>query len=75
MMHRTIGAGKNILCSDLEVFKSVLGEAGTYFEPGNPEDLAQKITNHRESKEVDDLREEFSWKNVARKHEEVYRKL
>jgi glycosyltransferase involved in cell wall biosynthesis len=75
MMHRTIGAGKNILCSDLEVFKSVLGEAGTYFEPGNPEDLAQKITNHRESKEVDDLREEFSWENVARKHEEVYRKL
>ncbi|MFB6181080.1 MAG: glycosyltransferase [Candidatus Nanohalobium sp.] len=75
MMHRAIGAGKNIICSDLEVFRSVLGESGTYFEPENPEDLADKIRNYTDNKEIGRLREELSWEKVADKHEEVYKKL
>lgn len=75
MMHRAIGAGKNIICSDLEVFRSVLGEAGTYFEPENPKDLADKIRNYTNNEKIGRLRKELSWENVADQHEEVYRKL
>jgi len=76
MMHRAIGAGKPTVCSDLDVFKAVLGDAGTYFEEGNSDDLAHAIDAYEEKgKEITKLKEEMSWSNVAEQHMELYRSL
>jgi glycosyltransferase involved in cell wall biosynthesis len=76
MMHRAIGAGADIICSDLDVFQAVLGDAGTYFQQGNPSTLAQTIKAFEPNKgAIDDLRERMKWSSIAEKHMELYRSL
>ncbi len=80
-----MACGIPVVTSNISVMLEICGDAAVYFDPANPEDIADKM-NHVLSNE--NLRNEliingrkrardFSWKNSAKEHlsvfEEVYR--
>jgi len=75
MMHRAIGAGKDIICSDLEVFRSVLGDAGTYFESRDSRKLADEVKKYGSSSSIEELRKNISWENAAKNHLDIYDRM
>jgi glycosyltransferase involved in cell wall biosynthesis len=76
MMHRAIGAGKKIVCSDLDVFRAVLEDAAEYCKKDDSEDLADKVKNFSaDTEKIDELRDKMSWENVAKKYRKLYRNI
>lgn len=76
MMHRAIGAGTPIVCSDLDVFEDLLGDAARYFPAGNPEALATAVqADPLGPDRLDELRAELAWPRVAEQHQELYQEV
>ncbi len=79
----SMAAGVPFIGSDIPVLREVAGEAGIFFEKGNPEDLACKIrkvcTDQRFRAQYleksDQQCERFSIQKTAEKHLELYHKL
>lgn len=75
MMHRAIGAGNKIICTDLDVFKNLLEDYGAYFKKNNSEDLASKIKNHKNISSTEGLSKNLTWEKIAKEHRELYSEI
>lgn len=64
-------AGVPVACSDLAVFREVMGSHATYFNPADPDSIAEGILRSlaepRDSDALGRLAERFSWEHSARK--------
>tara|TARA_B100000795_G_scaffold268984_1_gene257106 strand:+ start:1455 stop:2528 length:1074 start_codon:yes stop_codon:yes gene_type:complete len=75
--------GCPVLCSDIEVFREICGDSSLYFDPNNPQELAQKIelliddknTSIQLKKKGKAKAQLFTWKNCALDTIDVYDKL
>src|SRR5207245_11097189 len=79
-----MGAGKCIVASDLPENRLVLGDAGEYFEPNNPQSLAARLrelatdpVRARRKSELARRRaeEQFDWSAIVAKLVKVYESL
>lgn len=64
-----LAAGATVLCSDIEVFHETCNGLVSYFDPNNPKDLAQLLSQELKSapgNQVDLLCQRFSWNTSAR---------
>jgi len=69
-----------VVGSNVTSIPEVVGDAGLLVDPGNPEDIAEKLHNiltdkelaHRLSQKALERTKLFSWKAVARSTLEVY---
>lgn len=72
--------GTPVVCSDIEVFREVYGDACLRFDPKNPSDIAQKIQNVLRNQTVrNELVEKgkrqakkYSWRRMAEQTLDVY---
>ncbi|MFC1646853.1 glycosyltransferase family 4 protein [Patescibacteria group bacterium] len=72
--------GCAVICSDIPVFREILGDNGIYFDPHKPEDIAATIgkflaakNKYRFQKKVDYGK--FSWEKMARDVYKSYKKI
>lgn len=68
------------VCSDLEVLREVAGDGAEFFEPGNPEALAQAVTRALERRDELAWRarqraQDFSWAKSAQKLKDLLESL
>jgi glycosyltransferase involved in cell wall biosynthesis len=73
-----VSFGCPVVCSDIPVFHELLGDDALYFDPANPENIAQ-ILKRIMSKDIKEKREpntkvlsRFSWKEMAQKTIHIY---
>jgi glycosyltransferase involved in cell wall biosynthesis len=75
-----MACGTPVVCSQAASLPEVAGDAAVYFDPEDPEDLAESIerlghsSDLRESLKVKGLQraKQFTWQEFTRKHIEVY---
>lgn len=78
-----MGNGCLVLCSDLPVFREILGEAAVYFNPYDVDEIASKMAEvlndpqkHEAFKRLGlEKVKQFSWAKLARETLEVYQSL
>lgn len=78
-------AGIPYVVSDIPVLREVTngGRGGLLFEPGNPNDLAQKIEKlfvskklyKQKARQALDLAQNYSWQEISRQTEKLYKNL
>jgi len=77
-----LNQGTAVACSDINPLKDILGSAALYFNPQDPEDMANKIWKILVSKKLQkefllkaqDVLEKYSWDKMARKTFSIYMK-
>jgi glycosyltransferase involved in cell wall biosynthesis len=77
-----MACGCPIACSNTTSIPEVAGDAGVYFDPSSPEDMAEKIWQlWNDDEKLREMRARgleraklFSWDDTARKTIETYRK-
>lgn len=62
--------GCPVICSDIPIFHEILGDYATYFNPNDPEDLAEKLNNVQKKSGTVDTR--FNWKIMAKQTLTLY---
>ncbi len=75
-----MAVGTPVVCSDIEVFKEVYGDAAAYFDPKNAKDLASKIEFIMKNAEFRinltkkglEQVKKYSWKKMAEETLKVY---
>ena len=73
MMHRAIGAGKKIVASDLESFKTTLKDSAAYHSPGDSYKLAKNLKSLKN--DTIKLKEDMVWEKVAQRHLNLYKRV
>lgn len=76
-----MACGCPVVCSDIPVLREIYGEAALYFDPLNPEEMAEKIWGVISDKKMRDALIEkgleqvkkYSWQKMARETLEVYK--
>ena len=79
----SVGAGCPVIASDIPIFRETLRGNGILFNPDNPEELENMLSQlmtdqaHYDSIENNlvNVREQYSWNSVTPKLTEAYRKL
>jgi len=79
----SLNQGTAVACSDIDSLKEVLNGAALYFNPQNPEDMANKIWKVLISKKIQkellfnaqDILEKYSWEKMARETHKTYIKV
>lgn len=80
----SMACGTPVVGSECTTFPEVLGDAGSYFRPGDSEDLAQTILSLLESPErrevlakvgIKRVKEKFTWERVAKDYLSLYEDL
>jgi len=77
-----MACGCPVVCSNATSIPEVVGDAGVFFDPSSPDDMAEKIRSVWGSPDkADRMRaagfervKSFTWENAARKTVEVYKK-
>ena len=66
-----------VACSDLPPLREVAGDDAVYFDPRDPESIADAIRAAiaRGGASGPDRAAEFTWDECARRHDAVYREL
>jgi glycosyltransferase involved in cell wall biosynthesis len=66
-----------VAVSDIPPLREVCGDAATYFDPLEPEDIARGIRDAiaRGGASGPERAAAFTWDECARRHEDVYREL
>ncbi len=75
--------GVPVISSNMETMTEVLGDAAIYFDPRNPNDIAEKITQmlnepllcHKMAKKGVEHAEKYSWEKTARKTLNLYQNI
>ncbi len=75
-----MAAGTALVCSDLDAFREVAGDAALYAPPGNPQVLAARLGSALRDEAATEARRErggeraarFDWRRLARDVESVY---
>ncbi len=78
----SMAQGTPVIVSSIDVFREICGDAGVYFEPDSPEDLAEKIqalvfaSNYKNlSSIVINQALKFTWKSSATKLADSYSRI
>lgn len=65
--------GVPVICSDIDIFHEVAGDAGLYFDPNAPQDFAEKVHQLEKKKTRDNLvklgksqAQKFTWQKSAK---------
>lgn len=65
-----LSLGCPVICSDIPVFREILGNNAAYFDPRNPTDIAralrQGIKSPQKPKNPDAILKKFNWRNLAK---------
>lgn len=66
--------GCPVICSDIDIFKEIVGDSGYYFQPTNPEEMAQRVRElttggnwQKLSKSSIQVAQKYNWQTSARK--------
>ena len=78
-----MASGTPVVCSRAASLQEVAGDAALYFEPASAEELAERMENLLNSRELQEsLRangmeraKQFTWEKSTRKHVELYQRL
>lgn len=78
----SMAQGTPVILNDIPIFREVAGQAGTYFDPSDPESLLAAVLGLQSNSEYESksqaalLRvQDFSWKHAASAHAQVYREI
>ena len=66
-----MASGLPIACSDFELTREILSNDAVYFDPRNPESIAEAVIRLIEDK---DLREKFAWENFKKAEKYTWEK-
>lgn len=66
-----LSVGCPVICSDIPVFHEILGDAATFFDPMDPDDLVKKLKSDLPRAETF-LDKKYSWEIMAKQTLDVY---
>ena len=66
-----MASGLPIACSDFELTREILSNDAVYFDPRNPESIAEAVIRLIEDK---DLREKIAWNNFEKAKKYTWRR-
>lgn len=78
-----MAAGTPVICSDIDVFHEIYGDAALYFDPENPEDITTKLNNILSDNDLRNRLIEkgknrihaYSWRTMTEKTLNVFKQL